>query len=193
MENIFLIQNEEKKNRRDLWNFIRLRQASVADDLALADLLTKTFLTTYERKLPTVATPKSRKIELENVADRRKNGYVCVAELGYRIIGTFSLIHPESNLSEAWRPNGATLRCVAVDPDFHGLDLSTLLLNEAEKIAAFWRANSIFLHVQNEALKVAALYERHGYLRDPLGDKTSHGTTIIGYYKELKTLSSNVC
>jgi len=170
---------------RDLINFIQLRAALPSDDLALADLLTRTFLSTYEKKLPFLATTEERKYELRNVGERRKNGYVCVAELGYRIIGTFALIHPESSANEAWRVNGATLRCVAIDPDFHGLELSTLLLQEADRIAQLWNAESIYLHVHKGAARVASLYGRHGYLRDSSGDKISHECELEGFFKPL--------
>jgi len=171
---------------RDLVNFIRLRPAMPGDDLSVAELLVHTFLSTYERKLPFLTTCDDRKKELRDVSSRRKQGYVCVVELGYRIIGTFSLIHPESPKSEAWRPNGATLRCVAIDPEFHGLALSELLLDEADRVASAWNSEAIHLHVQKGAAKVASLYLRHGYLRDTEGDKISFGNDLEAYYKPLR-------
>lgn len=185
-----IITNQLKPQRpRDVSHFIRLRAATPSDDLVLADLLLRTFISTYERKLPSVATSDERKAELKNVSARRRQGFVCVAELGYQVIGTFALIHPESLTSEAWQPGGATLRCLAIDPDFHGLDLSEVLILEAERIAKFWRANGIFLHVQAGADRVAALYERHGFVRDETGDKISCGNKLSGFRKELRGAS----
>jgi len=175
--------------RRDLINFIQLRPALPSDDLAVADLLTNTFLSTYEKKLPLLTTTEERKSELRNVAGRRKSGYVCIAELGYQIIGTFSLIHPESPANEAWRANGSTLRCVAIDPAFHGLSLSFLLLQEAERISSLWNADSIYLHVHKGADKVASLYQRFGYLRDDSGDKISYDCELEGYFKPFKYMA----
>jgi len=175
----------ENKKSRDIVNFISLRQAGPNDDLSIAELLTRTFISTYEKKLPELGTNEDRKRELNNVAGRRKNGLVGVAELGYRIIGTFALLHPESDCNEAWRPNGCTLRCVAIDPDFHGLDLSSLLLQEADRIARFWQAEGIYLHVHRGAHKVANLYENFGYTRDSTGDKVSHGYYLDGFFKPL--------
>lgn len=177
----------KKRESRDLANFIQLRPAFPSDDLSVAELLLHTFISTYAQKLPTITTSDERKKELRDVGSRRKQGYVCIAELGYRTIGTFSLIHPESPLSEAWRPNGATLRCLAIDPEFHGLALSELLLDEADRVAGAWNAGAVFLHVQNGADRVATLYQRHGYVRDPLGDKISHGSSLEGYCKNLST------
>ncbi len=187
-----LLELNPKIRKRDIANFIQIRRALPGDDLAIAELLTKTFLTTYEKKLPTVQTTAERRQELQNVATRRKNGHVAVAELGFRIIGTFALIHPESEESESWVINGSTLRCVAIDPEFHGLDLSKLLLEEAERIARLWDSDCICLHVQAEANRVASLYERSGYLRDPKGDKVSFGNPIFGYVKFLEKTQLHV-
>jgi GNAT superfamily N-acetyltransferase len=193
MENIFpSLVSPRASEPRDLANFIRIRPALPSDDLGLAELLIHTFSSTYERKLPSVITTKERKQELRDVSSRRKHGYVGVAELGYRIIGTFSLIHPESPRSEAWNPNGATLRCVAIDPEFHGLRLSELLLQGADRVASAWNSAGLYLHVQKGADKVAKLYLRHGYQRDPNGDKLSFGCELEGYLKCLET-KKNEC
>ncbi len=173
------------REARDLANFIGFRPALPSDDLAIAELLVRTFLSTYEQKLPSIITTDDRKNELRNVGARRKQGHVCVAELGYRIIGTFSLIHPESPNSDAWRSNGANLRCLAIDPEFHGLALSELLLKESERIAKAWHSEAVYLHVQKGAAKVAMLYERNGYLRDEAGDKFSFGSELEGHFKPL--------
>ena len=185
MEATLQKQNETRSRTRDLANFIKMRPAIPGDDLQVADLVLRTFVSTYEKKLPDVRTTEGRKDELRDVATRRRNGFVGVAELGYQIIGTFALIHPESTMSEAWHSNGATLRCVAIDPDFHGLALSELLLNEADRVAKLWRADAIFLHVQKGAEKVAAIYTKHGYRRDPIGDKISFDCELEGYRKSI--------
>lgn len=186
MENVFpLSRFAEPQGVRDIVNFIHLRQASPADDLAVAELLLHTFLSTYQAKLPSVQTSEERKRELRDVGSRRRQGFVGVAELGYQIIGTFSLIHPESPSSEAWAEPGATLRCVAIDPEFHGLALSELLLSEADRVAKAWGARKMYLHVQEGANKVALIYQRHGYVRDLAGDKCSFGSKLEAYRKDL--------
>lgn len=186
MESVFPLRRfVGVKRARDITNFINLRPAMPSDDLAIAELLLHTFLTTYKEKLPDVHTTEERKRELRDVGARRRQGFVGVAELGYRIIGTFSLIHPESPVSEAWGDPGATLRCVAIDPEFHGLALSELLLNEADRVARAWYSRTIYLHVQKGANKVAVLYQRHGYVRDMSGDKASLGAELEAYRKEL--------
>lgn len=179
------------KRDRDLSNFIKIRSANPGDDPSVAELLVHTFVSTYQEKLPGVVTTDERVRELRNVAGRRKQGYVGVAELGYRIIGTFALIHQNSPDSEAWEKGGATLRCVAVDPEFHGLELSTLLLSHADSVAKLWGSTGIYLHVQNGADRVAKLYEDFGYARDPSGDKTSFACELLGYAKTFSTLHVN--
>ena len=190
METISIPRPVKKREPRDLFNFIQLRQALPSDDLAIGELLIHTFESTYSKKLPNIATTDERRRELRNVGPRRKEGYVCVAELGYKIIGSFALIHPESTANEAWGPSGAMLRCVAIDPAFHGLQLSELLLMEADRVALAWDCQAIYLHVQNGADKVAQLYQRHGYRRDRMGDKVSHGNSIEGYSKDLELINA---
>ena len=166
---------------RDVANFMQLRIAGPGDDPAISDLLTRTFLETYARKLPEVETTEERKLELRDVASKRRAGMVCVLEFGHRVVGTFSLIHPESPDTDSWIENYATLRCVAIDPEFHGLQFSQILLDESVRLACSWALSGLCLHVQKGAHKVASLYEKFGYVRDARGDKISNGQEIEGY------------
>ncbi len=169
------------KDPRDVANFMHLRIAGPGDDPAISDLLMRTFLETYAKKLPDVETTEERKLELRDVATKRRSGIVCVMEFGHKVVGTFSLIHPESPESDAWIENYATLRCVAIDPEFHGLQFSHMMLEESVRLSCSWALSGICLHVQKGADKVAALYERFGYERDARGDMISTGQEIEGY------------
>lgn len=184
------IQTKEfrKPRSRDIFDFINIRQASGLDDDDIGDLLVKSFTETYAEKLPHIATPQSRISELRNVKNRRENGEVCVLELGYRIIGTFSLIGPDSNQSESWIQKAGNLRCLAIDPEFHGLGFSEVLLNESERIARSWSLSFICLHVQKGADGVAKLYKKRGYIRGPHGDFESHGLPVEGYLLPLSDI-----
>lgn len=167
--------------RRDLSNFVKIRTAFPGDDLNLGDMLVRTFRETYSRKLPNLITTDQREMELRDVHSRRLNGVVRVLELGFQLIGTYSLMAPQSALDDSWTPSTCTLRCVAVDPGFHSLRLSERLLEDAMMRARDWRAEAVCLHVQSGATGVAKLYERFGFQRDPRGDKTSYGYQIEGY------------
>jgi GNAT superfamily N-acetyltransferase len=167
--------------KRDISNFLKLRSARPGDDLAIGELLVKSFLETYAEKLPGVVANEERISELQNVASRREAGIVRVLEFGYRLIGTYALIHPENENNEAWTDSTATLRCLAMDREFHSLGLSELLMSDAIKIAKGWGARGICLHVQDGAHGVARLYEKIGFTRDPSGDKVSTGHLVKGY------------
>lgn len=184
------IQTKEfrKPRSRDIFDFVNIRQASGLDDDDIGDLLVKSFTETYAEKLPHIATPQKRVSELRNVKSRRENGEVFVLELGYRIIGTFSLIRPDSNQSESWIQKAGNLRCLAIDPEFHGLGFSEVLLNESERIARSWSLSFICLHVQKGADGVAKLYKKRGYIREPHGDFESHGLPVEGYLLPLSDI-----
>jgi GNAT superfamily N-acetyltransferase len=175
--------------KRDLANFVRVRTAHPGDDPAVGDLLVRTFRDTYNKKMPSLITPEERNDELRDVESRRRAGVVRVIEVGYRIIGTCSLIHPNSELSESWTGLTCTLRCLAIDPEFHSLKLSETLLWDAVDVARTWRARMICLHVLQGADGVARLYENFGFRRSPLGDKIYHGSAIDGYLYKLQSES----
>lgn len=167
--------------RRDLINFIKIRNSHPGDDLVIGELLVKTFRATYEMKLPSITTTPEREIELRNVSSRRFNGVVRVSELGFQIIGTYALISPGSALDESWTADTCTLRCVAIDPQFHSLKLSEKLILDAIDVAQRWKSRGICLHVQDGADGVARLYRQFGFERDVSGDKISMGNAIQGY------------
>lgn len=179
-----------EQNPRDIINFIVPRLASSADDYAVGRLLFDTFSHAYLQKMNGFVMPKERIDELWNVRYRRKNGAVCVLELGEEIVGTFCLISPGSSISEAWLDNAANLKSVAVDSRFQGLGFSTLILAYAEQIANNWSADHICLHVQKGADKVANLYKNFGYERDRYGDLVTSGLDTEGYFYSMSKVSS---
>jgi len=177
--------------RRDLVNFIRIRTAHPGDDLAVGDLLVKSFKETYAKKLPSAYPTPEREIELRDVNSRRLNGIVRLVELGYQIIATYALIHPRSPISQAWLENACTLRCLAIDPRFHSLKLSDKLIRDAIELCKQWTSSAICLHVQVGATGVASLYESFGFVRDPRGDCLYLGNPIEAYvFQFAKDLSA---
>jgi ribosomal protein S18 acetylase RimI-like enzyme len=172
-----------KSAKRDIANFLECRVARPGDDPVIGQLLIKAFEETHKIKLPTVETCEMRKKELIDVENRRRHGSVYVLELGYRIVGTFSLIPPGSPVTQAWKRDSSNLRCVAIDPHYQGLNFSELLLNKAKEMAQLWKANDIVLHVYQGADGVARLYQRFGFVRTMEGD-FSH----LGYRLEAYTL-----
>jgi hypothetical protein len=180
--NLNLNQN---KDRRDIVNFITLRQAHPRDDLALGEFLVTTFRTKQNEKNPDWQDSAERIIDLLNVKDRRENGVVLIYELGYQIIGTFSVICQQAAINTAWLPNSTMLRCIAVAPSFHGLSLSKEMLQEVDRISLRMGATHCCLQVNELASSVAQLYIKSGYNRDFCGDAICSGVPVHGYYKVL--------
>jgi GNAT superfamily N-acetyltransferase len=132
--------------------------------------------------MPEVVYDEARKNELRNVALKRSRATVLVAEIGGHIVGTVSIFKPGADTSEAWLPNAADLRQLAVEPRHHGKGVSKPLLDRAEEIArGEWKVDAICLHVRQGASGVARLYEKRGFLRDSSGDIKRPTVTLEAY------------
>ena len=149
---------------------IREARADGGDDAAIGELLVDAFLSAYARKMPEVRYDDARKRDLRDVATKRAQAKVLVAELDGRVVGTVALFPAGSKGSEAWIPGAADLRHLATDPALHGRGLSRPLLDAIEDVARAWKVPAICLHVRRGAVGVAKLYQSRGYVRAPEGD-----------------------
>ncbi|RKG92103.1 GNAT family N-acetyltransferase [Corallococcus terminator] len=154
----------------DLVARILIREVRPADDGAIGELLVEAFITQYSKKLPEVVYSEERKAFLRDVASRRKECTLLVAELDGEVVGTVALYPPGSPGSESWLPRTADLRALATSVRFHGQGLAQPLLAETEVLARRWGVDAITLHVRRGATGVARMYERRGYQRTPSGD-----------------------
>jgi GNAT superfamily N-acetyltransferase len=149
---------------------ILVRLACEADDSAVGELLVDAFVQTYARKMPEVVVTAERKAQLRAVAAKRAVAHVLVAEVEGMLAGTVAVWAPGTAGSEAWRPNAADLRHLAVSLRHRQLGISTRLLDAAEAQAWHWGADAVCLHVRRGAHGVRRLYTARGYLPDPAGD-----------------------
>src|SRR5579885_1504987 len=149
---------------------IVVREARPEDDEAVGELLVRAFVSTYERKMPEVRVNDERKAELRGVAAKRQEAAVFVAEKDGRVVGTVAIFPPASARSEAWKPNSADLRHLAVEPELHGSGISRRLMDAAEARAREWGVSQICLHVRRGAHGIARMYQARGYQRDQGGD-----------------------
>lgn len=147
-----------------------LREAGPQDDEAIGALLIEAFVSRYAVKMPEVTVTERRKAELRDVASKRPEAKVWVAEADGVVVGTVTMWPPGAERSEAWLPNTADLRQLAVKASHRGTRLSTKLLDLAEAWAKEQKYAGVCLHVRRGAHGVRALYERRGYQRRPEGD-----------------------
>jgi hypothetical protein len=182
------LRQMKSENTRDFLNFISLRQSTPKDDSAIGDFLLEVFDSKQREKNPDHQDNRERILDLLNVKSRRENGAVMVFEMGYQIVATFALIHPDSTINDSWLPESSLLRCVAVKKNFHRLELSKVILNEADRISLQFGSKNCCLHVSNNAPNVAKVYENHGYVKDIRGDHIACGNLVFGYCKPVDQL-----
>ena len=161
---------------------VRVRLARPEDDAVVGEILVEGYVTRYAQKMPHVVVGPARRATLRDVAAKRQIATVLVVEVGGRVVGTVAIFKPGAPTSEAWLPNAADLRHLAVHPSMQGKGLAKPLLDEAERIARDeWKCAAICLHVRRGNLGVARLYQSRGYLRSPEGDLSYPDVTLEAY------------
>ena len=163
-----------------------VREARAEDDRVVGEILVSGYLTRYAQKMPEVVLSDRRKAELRDVASKRKEALVLVAELDAKLVGTVTVWAPGAPASEAWLPEACDLRHLAFDPAVQGRGLSKPLLDEAEGRARHMGARYICLHVRRGNKGVATLYMRRGYVRAPEGDLELPEVSLDAYYLTLR-------
>jgi hypothetical protein len=179
------IKKFKTENTRDVLNFVSIRQALPKDDAVIGDFLVSVFAEKQKEKLQDHVDSEERSWDLRNVKERRQEGVVMVFELGHQIVATFALIHPQSRINESWLLNSSLLRCVALDKDFRGLNVSKLLLDEVNLLSRKFNSDHVCLHVFSDAPRVAFMYENNGFNRDTRGDSVACGRTTLGYSRNV--------
>jgi len=161
---------------------ITIREARPEEDFQIGELLVNAFIATYARKMPEVVYDGARKADLRDVAAKRGRATVLAAESDGKVIGTVAIFKPKAPTSEAWLPNFADLRHLAVDPAWHGKGVAKPLMDRAEAIARDeWKAAGICLHVRKGADGVARFYQKRGFAREPSGDLQKPTVTLEAY------------
>jgi ribosomal protein S18 acetylase RimI-like enzyme len=163
-----------------------VREARPEDDGVVGEILVSGYLTRYAQKMPEVVLTERRKAELRDVASKRKEALVLVAELDGKVVGTVAIWAPGAAASEAWLPNACDLRHLAFDPAVQGRGLSKPLLDEAERRAREMDAKYVCLHVRRGNKGVASLYMKRGYVRAPEGDLDLPEVLLDAYYLTLR-------
>jgi len=165
---------------------VLVREARPEDDAAVGEILVSGYLTRYAQKMPEVVLTDRRKAELRDVASKRKEALVLVAELEGKVVGTVTVWRPGAAASEAWLPEACDLRHLAIDPAAQGRGLSKPLLDEAERRARQMGANYVCLHVRRGNRGVAKLYMDRGYVRAAEGDLDLPEVLLDAYFLRLR-------
>ena len=156
------------------------------DDERVGELLVRSFVETYARKLPDVVVTEPRKHALRDMVGKRAIARVFVAQIEGVLAGTVAVWLPGTDGSEAWRANAADLRQLAVDDAYRDGSISRALLDAAEADAKGSGAIEMCLHVRRGAAGVRRLYERRGYVRDETGDLDHTPDVYLeGFFKRL--------
>jgi ribosomal protein S18 acetylase RimI-like enzyme len=163
-----------------------VREARPEDDAAVGGILVSGYLTRYAQKMPEVVLTDRRKAELRDVASKRREALVLVAELDGKVVGTVTVWQPGAKASEAWLTEACDLRHLAIDPAMQGRGLSKPLLDEAERRARQMGAKFVCLHVRRGNRGVANLYMGRGYVRAPEGDLDLPEVLLDAYYLPLR-------
>jgi predicted N-acetyltransferase YhbS len=148
----------------------QIREARPEDDEQIGALLVEAFVTSYAREMPEVVVTEKRKKDLRDIVTKRQRACVLVAEDHGRLVGTVTLFPPGAETSEAWLPNAADLRHLAIDLRMRGQGVANALLDETERKAREWGCEGICLHVRRGAHGVARVYQKRGYRRSAAGD-----------------------
>lgn len=163
-----------------------VREAQPDDDATVGEILVAGYLTRYAQKMPEVVVTDRRKAELRDVATKRNEALVLVAEVDGNVVGTVAVWRPGAPGSEAWLPEACDLRHLAVHPTAQGRGLSKPLLDEAERRARQMGAKYVCLHVRRGNRGVARLYMGRGYIRAPEGDLELPEVLLDAYYLPLR-------
>lgn len=148
-----------------------VRGAREGDREAVGELLIRSFVDTYARKMPEVVVSDERKANLRRALDFKDRGFVVVAEANGQVLGTVMLLKPEDQESRAWKKGHAYLRYMAVDPTSHKRGVGDELMRAAIGRAREWGCEGVCLHIRRGADGLGRFYGKHGFQREETGDQ----------------------
>jgi predicted N-acetyltransferase YhbS len=149
----------------------------------------------YEEFAPTLGGVYPRYLaDLLDVRRRLGAGAVLVAEAGGRVVGTATLYTDGGRTGFGWPRGWAVIRAVAVDPDARGSGAGNALVRACTERALRAGRDELCLHTAEFMTEAIALYESHGFRRDPrfdveatehLGAEGPDPVTVVAYRRRL--------
>lgn len=157
---------------------VRIRPAVQADDAVLADITARAYLDgghLLDDTDPYLA-------DLRDVAVRREQADVLVAEIDGGVVGSVTVAGPDSLLAEYGRDGEQEIRMLSVDPSAGGRGVGSALLQAALDRARAAGADRSVLHTLESMKAAHQLYERAGFVREPdLDDQPLPGLWLRAY------------
>ena len=132
------------------------------DDLVeLTEMLHRAYAPLAERGMRYLATHQS----VEITGERVREGETYFAEFDGRVVGTITLTIRQYPEDGTWqnRSEVATFHQFAVDPDFQGSGIGTMLLKFVEDRSKQLGARELSLDTSEQADDLIALYEHKGF------------------------------
>lgn len=105
--------------------------------------------------------------DLLDVRSRLRTGVVLVAEAGGRVVGTATLDTDGGRTGFRWPRGWAVIRAVAVAPEARGLGAGNALVRACTERALRAGRDELCVHTAEFMTEAIALYESHGFRRDP--------------------------
>ena len=188
---VLSIYRNKFNSKRDILNFIDIRDSKINDDEELGNLLVETFRETNAEKNVSSIMNCEREYELRNTKLRRENALVRVVELGNKLVGSYTLSMPESKTHDSWNKHSCYLSTVAVHRVLHGLGIGRMLVLEAIMKSLETPSKHLTLYVEKNAPRLQSFYKSFGFYHDPLGDQTSCGMDLLGNTCDLCFIKAN--
>ena len=113
--------------------------------------------------------------DLLAVDQRFAEGTVLVAEVDGCIAGTATLYTDARHAGPGWPRSWAAGRALAVDPAVRGQGVARALVRDITARAMRAGADELCLHTGEFMTATVALYEAHGFQRDPAYDRDAPG------------------
>jgi ribosomal protein S18 acetylase RimI-like enzyme len=120
--------------------------------------------------------------ELAAVDARSRVATVLVAVEGDDVVGTVTLVNPDSEMARPLERNACELRMLAVHPDAQGRGVGEALVRAAAALAGQSNHAQLVLQSDEDLLAAHRLYRRFGFQRDESLDETvADGIVAHGY------------
>lgn len=106
------------------------------------------------------------KTNLSNVSEVANQAKLIVAEQNHKLVGSVFYCRPGTSSSRLFRPEWASLRMLAVLPNYRGQKIGRYLSEECIQRAKLDRAEVVGLHTSELMISARKLYDKLGFQQD---------------------------